>query len=112
MEGYIAKVVRLSEILEQPPEESLGTRLSELEEIVDSLRPEDFALLGKRLCHLLINIASVKRIQFVEQRTPTTTGPVAPSTPPQKKSPHRGRSSNSPYYTEYPDFIPNLESGS
>jgi hypothetical protein len=106
MEEYIAKVVRLSEILEQPPEVSLNTNLSELEEIVDGLRPEDFALLGKSLCHLLIDIASVKRIRFIEEKTPPPPPPACPVTPPPERSAHRRRSSGSPYYTQYPDFIP------
>jgi hypothetical protein len=108
MDDDIAKVVRLFEILEQPPEVSLRTRLSELEQIVDSLRPEDFGLLGKSLCRLLINIASLKRIQFVDEKAITLPPPVKLSTP-RKKSQHRGKGSGSPFYTEYPDFIPTVD---
>jgi hypothetical protein len=109
MEDYIAKVVRLSEILEQPPEENLGTRLSELTDIVDALRPEDFALLGRQLCHLLIDIASVKRIQFVEQTSPPVTQTAVTSTP-QRKSPHRRHQKTSPAFGGgYPEFIPTVD---
>jgi hypothetical protein len=106
MNPYMVKLARLGEILDAEPESRVSTHLGELEAIVDSLRPEDFAVYGKHLCHLLIDIARVKRVQFAGPEIPREIVlPEPQADPPTRPPKPKMKSPKSPYYTEYPNLI-------
>ena len=109
MRRNMVELVRLNEILEMPREQQLNVHLDEIQEIVDVLKPEDFAVYGKPLCQLLIDIANGKRIIF-ECDTDTS---IPEETHEQKSPPPKPRKSKTktkddgPVYVEYPKWIPN-----
>jgi hypothetical protein len=106
MNPYMFRLVRLGQILEAPPEVRLKTHLSELEALVDALRPEDFAVYGRDLCHVLIDIARLKRIQFITvDKPPEITAPEGreeSARPPPKPT---ASNPKAPYYSEYPSWM-------
>ena len=69
---YMFKLARLGEIFELSTESQLNLNLDELQSIVDSLKPEDYAVYGRDLCNLLINIAHGRRLKFTPPKRAST----------------------------------------
>lgn len=73
---YMFKLARLGEIFEMSTEAQLNLNLDELQSIVDSLKPEDYAVYGRDLCNLLINIAHGRRLKFTPPKRATAENPT------------------------------------
>lgn len=63
-EKYIYCVHRLKEILKEYESGSFVSSLSEISGIIDCLNPEDFAVYGKTICHMLIDVAQHERFNI------------------------------------------------
>lgn len=63
-EKYIYCLHRLKEILKEYESGSFISSLAEISSIVDGLNPEDFAVYGKTICHMLIDIAQHERFNI------------------------------------------------
>ena len=114
MKRNMVELVRLNEILEMDRAQQLNVHLDEIQEIVDALDPEDFAVFGQRLCHLLIDIANGKRVVFrcesenslFEENTRKGSPPASPPKT-KSKAKHKKEKDTGPVYGEYPQWIPN-----
>ena len=61
---YIYCIHKLKEILKEYESGSFSSSLAEISCIVDDLKPEDFAVYGKPICHMLIDVAQHERFNI------------------------------------------------
>lgn len=66
----LIELARLGEILDMEYQDRLNISLAEIQNIVDALKPEDFAIYGRQLCQLLIDVAHGKRTMFANEGEP------------------------------------------
>ena len=60
---YIKSINRIKEIMDNYANGTFNTSIGELYYLLDRLKPEDYALYGKSLCHLLADIAQHNRFK-------------------------------------------------
>lgn len=60
-QNYCKVINELTNIINDYQSGNINTTLSNFITIIDNLKPEDFALYGKTICHILIDIQQLER---------------------------------------------------